>query len=258
MTYFERFMDDRELERYSRQMILPDWGAEGQLALREATALVVGAGGLGSPATMYLAAAGVGRLVLLDDDDVELVNLQRQILHGESGLGRPKVESAGARLRDLNPLVELNTVRERVSARNAASLLEGVNVVVDGSDNFETRYVVNAACVASRVPLVSGSVIQWQGQVTTLRPDRGGPCYACLFPPDAEDPALPCAEAGIVAPLPGVIGSMQALEAMKVIADLGETLEGRLLTLDARAMHWTQRRYGRDPACPVCGIGQNR
>lgn len=246
-------MDDRELERYSRQMILPDWGAEGQLALRDATALVVGAGGLGSPAAMYLAAAGTGKLVIVDDDAVELVNLQRQILHGESDLGRPKIESGADRLRDLNPLVRIETVREHLSAENAGSLVGNADIVLDGSDNFETRYAVNAACVSKSKPLVTGSVIRWEGQVTVLRPDREGPCYACLFPPEAEDREEACAEAGIVAPLPGIIGAIQALEAMKVIAVLGEPLEGRLLTLDARTMRWTERGYGRDPGCPVCG-----
>lgn len=246
-------MDDRELERYSRQMILPDWGAEGQLALRDATALVVGAGGLGSPAAMYLAAAGTGKLVIVDDDAVELVNLQRQILHGESDLGRPKTESGADRLRDLNPLVRIETVREHLNAENAGSLVGLADIVLDGSDNFETRYAVNAACVSKSKPLVTGSVIRWEGQVTVLRPDREGPCYACLFPPEAEDREEACAEAGIVAPLPGIIGAIQALEAMKVIAVLGEPLEGRLLTLDARTMRWTERGYGRDPGCPVCG-----
>lgn len=245
-------MDDRELERYSRQMILPDWGAEGQLALRDATALVVGAGGLGSPASMYLAAAGTGTLVIVDDDAVELVNLQRQILHGESDLGRPKAESGADRLRDLNPLVNVETVREHLTAENAGSLVSEADIVLDGSDNFETRYAVNAACVSQRKPLVTGSVIRWEGQVTVLRPNRDGPCYACLFPPDAEDREEACAEAGIVAPLPGIIGAIQALEAMKVITGLGEPLEGRLLTLDARTMRWTERGYGRDPKCPVC------
>lgn len=246
-------MDDRELERYSRQMILPDWGAEGQLALRAATALVVGAGGLGSPASLYLAAAGVGKLVLVDNDVVELANLQRQVLHGEADLGRPKAESGADRLRGLNPLVDVRPIRERVDPGNAESMVRAADVVVDGSDNFQTRYVVNAACVAAGRPLVSGSVIQWGGQVTVLRPDRGGPCYACLFPPDATEEERPCAETGIVAPLPGIIGAMQALEAMKIVAGVGETLEGRLLVLDARAMHWAERRYRRDPACPVCG-----
>lgn len=246
-------MDDRELERYSRQMILPDWGAEGQLALRDATAVVVGAGGLGSPASMYLAAAGIGTLVLVDDDEVELANLQRQILHGEADLGRPKAKSGLERLRALNPLVEVKPVDERLDEENARSLAGSADVIVDGSDNFDTRYAVNAACVATRKSLVTGSVIRWQGQVTVLRPDDGGACYACLFPPEAEEREEPCAEAGIVAPLPGIIGSIQALEAMKVVAGVGECLTGRLLTLDARAMRWSEKRYARDPSCPVCG-----
>jgi adenylyltransferase/sulfurtransferase len=250
-------MDDRELERYSRQMILPDWGAEGQLALRGASALIVGAGGLGSPAAMYLAAAGTGKLVIVDDDAVELVNLQRQILHGESGLGRPKTESGADRLRDLNPLADTRTVQERLTAENAESLVDEADIVLDGSDNFDTRYAVNAACVSRHKPLVTGSVIRWEGQVTVLRPDKGGPCYACLFPPDAESREEACAEAGIVAPLPGIIGSIQALEATKVIAGLGESLEGRLLTLDARTMRWTERGYRRDPGCPVCGFSES-
>lgn len=246
-------MDDRELERYSRQMILPDWGAEGQLALRGASALIVGAGGLGSPAAMYLAAAGTGKLVIVDDDAVELVNLQRQILHGESDLGRPKTDSGADRLRDLNPLVDIRTVPEQLTGENADSLVDEADIVLDGSDNFDTRYAVNAACVARRKPLVTGSVIRWEGQVTVLRPDENGACYACLFPPDAESREEACAEAGIVSPLPGIIGSIQALEAMKVIAGLGKSLEGRLLTLDARNMRWAERGYGRDPECPVCG-----
>lgn len=238
-------------------MILPDWGAEGQLALRDATALVVGAGGLGSPAAMYLAAAGIGTLVLLDDDEVELVNLQRQILHGESSLGHSKTESGAARLRDLNPMVNIETLRDHLTTENAESLTGRADIVLDGSDNFDTRYAVNAACVARRTPLVTGSVIRWEGQVTVLRPDEAGPCYACLFPPDAESREEACAEAGIVAPLPGIIGSIQALEAMKVLAGVGETLHGRLLTLNARTMFWTERGYGRDPECPVCGVSES-
>lgn len=246
-------MDDRELIRYSRQMILPDWGAEGQVRLREACALVVGAGGLGSPVAMYLAAAGIGRLVLVDDDTVELANLQRQILHGTGDEGRAKTESARETLEALNPHVRVDTVNERLDESSADTLVAGADVIIDGSDNFRTRYAVNAACVDAGKPLVTGSVIRWEGQVTVLRPEKGGPCYACLFPPEATEEEAPCAEAGIVAPLPGIVGSMQALEAMKLIAGVGECLEGRLLGFDARAARWTERRYARDPQCPVCG-----
>lgn len=250
-------MDDSELLRYSRQMILPDWGADGQVALREATALVVGAGGLGSPAAMYLAAAGIGRLLIVDDDKVELANLQRQLLHDSNDVGRPKTESASERLAAINPLVELEVFRERLTEDNARAWMTECDVVIDGSDNFRTRYAVNGACVREGKPLVTGSVIQWRGQITVLRADRGGPCYGCLFPPKAEEEEAPCAEAGIVAPLPGIIGSMQALEAMKLIAGIGDGLEGRLLTFDARSARWSERRYERDPGCPVCSCARS-
>jgi len=246
-------VNDDELIRYSRQMILPDWGAEGQLALRAATALVIGAGGLGSPAAMYLAAAGIGRLVIVDDDAVELANLQRQILHRSADVGRPKVESARRELEALNPEIHVDSRALHVDEGNLDELVSGADVVLDGSDNFATRYAVNAACVAAGKPLVTGSVIRWEGQITVIRPGAGSPCYACLFPPDATEEAEPCAQAGIVAPLPGVIGAMQALEAMKILGGVGETLEGRLLGFDARIARWAERRYTKDPACSVCG-----
>lgn len=246
-------LTDAQLARYSRQIILPQVGVEGQQALLRATALVIGAGGLGSPVAMYLAAAGVGRLVLVDYDRVDLSNLQRQILHGTDDIGRSKVESARDTLASLNPEVRVETLERQLDADELLEQARAADVVVDASDNFETRFAINAACVAAGTPLVSGAAIRMEGQVAVFRPDRpDSPCYRCLYREDGELQQT-CAENGVLAPLVGVIGSMQALEAVKVLMNLGEDLSGRLLLFDGSTAEWRSLKLRRDPACPVCG-----
>lgn len=245
-------MNDEQLLRYSRQIMLPAVDIEGQQRLLDAKVLIVGLGGLGSPAAMYLAAAGVGELVLADFDAVELSNLQRQIIHDTSALGQPKVESAAARLRGINPDVRIRTVPIRLDESNLPALLEGVDVVLDGCDNFTTRLAVNDACVATRTPLVSGAVIRLEGQLAVFRLDRpGGPCYRCLFPA-TDEAAETCSETGVLAPLPGVIGSMQALEAIKLIVGAESGLDDQLLIFDALRTEWRPLRIPADPDCLCC------
>jgi adenylyltransferase/sulfurtransferase len=242
-----------ELVRYARHLSLPDVGRSGQERLKSARVLVIGAGGLGSPAALYLAAAGVGTLGLVDADRVDLSNLQRQILHGTAGVGSPKVASAALRLADLNPHVQIATHHQRLDASNAAALLGRYDVIVDGSDNFPTRYLVNDVCVWLRKPLVYGSIFRFEGQASVFHAPAG-PCYRCLYaePPPAD--LVPnCAEGGVLGVLPGIIGSLQALEALKLVLGIGETLVGRLLVLDALAASFRQLRLRKDPACPVCG-----
>ena len=245
-------MDDEQLLRYSRHILLPQIGIEGQQRLLNAHALLIGAGGLGSPAALYLASAGIGTLTICDGDKVDLTNLQRQIVHREAAVGRPKVESARDTLLEINPGVSINTVPERVSGARLAALVSAADIVLDGSDNFATRHDVNRACVAARKPLVSGAGIRFDGQLAVfdLRNPQA-PCYACLFPPgDGEDEL--CAVMGVFAPLTGIIGTTQAAEALKLAAGIGESLEGRLLMLDALSMRWHSVRVKRDPACPAC------
>jgi adenylyltransferase/sulfurtransferase len=244
-------MDDQQLLRYSRQIMLPSFGIEGQERLRAARVLVVGLGGLGSPVAMYLTAAGVGRLVLADFDAVDLSNLQRQILHTTERIGLPKAESARLALAALNPEVDLVTVKRSLSEDTLPALVADVELVVDGSDNFATRFAVNAACVRARRPLVSGAAIRMEGQVATFSGQPGGPCYQCLYPRDVGMDET-CSANGVLAPVVGIIGSIQATEAIKVLAGLGEPLFGRLLLLDAAAMEWRSLRLMADPACPIC------
>ncbi len=244
-------MDDNQLLRYSRQIMLPGFGIEGQERLRAASVLVVGLGGLGSPVAMYLAAAGVGRLVLADFDGVDLSNLQRQILHTTERIGLPKAESARLALSALNPEVELVTVKRSLSDDTLPALVADVDLVVDGSDNFATRFAVNAACVKAGKPLVSGAAIRLEGQVATFSGQPGGPCYQCLYPRDGGLDET-CSANGVLAPVVGIIGSIQATEAIKVLTKLGEPLFGRLLLLDAAAMEWRSLRLTADPACPIC------
>jgi adenylyltransferase/sulfurtransferase len=244
-------MDDQQLLRYSRQIMLPSFGIEGQERLRAASVLVVGLGGLGSPVAMYLTAAGVGRLVLADFDAVDLSNLQRQILHTTERIGLPKAESARLALAALNPEVDLVTVKRSLSEDTLPALVADVELVVDGSDNFATRFAVNAACVRARRPLVSGAAIRMEGQVATFSGQPGGPCYQCLYPRDVGMDET-CSANGVLAPVVGIIGSIQATEAIKVLAGLGEPLFGRLLLLDAAAMEWRSLRLMADPACPIC------
>ncbi|WP_295391700.1 molybdopterin-synthase adenylyltransferase MoeB [uncultured Thiodictyon sp.] len=246
-------MDDTQLLRYSRQILLPTFGIEGQERLRAARVLLVGLGGLGSPVAMYLAAAGVGRLVLADHDAVDLSNLQRQIIHTTPRIGQPKAESACATLAALNPEVELVPVRERLTAATLPDLLRDLDLVVDCCDNFDTRFAINAACVAAGKPLVSGAAIRLEGQVTTFSGQPGGPCYQCLYPRDGGIDET-CTANSVLAPVLGIIGSIQATEAIKVLSGLGEPLFGRLLLLDAARMEWRQVRLVADPSCPVCGV----
>lgn len=240
--------------RYSRQIILPELGLDGQSKIRAAKILCVGAGGLGSPAALYLAAAGVGTLGVADFDVVDISNLQRQILHSTSSVGQPKTESASQRLRDLNPNIEVIALSERVSSGNALEILSPFDAVIDGSDNFPTRYLINDACVLSGKPCIYGSVFRFEGQAGILAPRLGGPCYRCLYPEPPPLGAAPnCAEAGVLGVLPGLIGVIQATEALKLVAGIGKPLLGRLLLVDALEMSFRSIRVKRDPACPICG-----
>ena len=242
-----------ELQRYARHLTLPQVGSEGQRRLKAARVLVIGVGGLGSPAALYLAAAGVGTLGLVDHDVVEFSNLQRQILHGTSTVGTSKLASAQARLGDVNPGVRIEPHETRLTSANALQILADYDVIVDGSDNFPTRYLVNDACALLGKPNVYGSIHRFEGQVSVFQVDRG-PCYRCLFrdPPPSE--LVPsCAEGGVLGVLPGVVGSLQAAEAIKIIAGIGEPLIGRLLLIDLLKMQFRALALDRDPACPLCG-----
>lgn len=246
-------MDDPQLLRYSRQIMLPEVDAEGQDRLLSASALIVGLGGLGSPAAMYLAAAGVGRLVVSDFDTVDLSNLQRQIAFDTADIGRSKAEACTGRLRRMNPDVRIEPISERLSASALEEWACAVDVVLDCSDNFATRFAVNAACVATRTPLVSGAAIRFEGQLAVFTPGDGeGPCYNCLYPQGGELDGS-CARNGVVAALPGIIGSMQALEAIKLLLDLDTVRSNRLVVFDALRLEWHEVRLGRNPSCPTCG-----
>lgn len=246
-------MNDEQLLRYSRHILLDEIGIEGQQRLLGATALVIGAGGLGSPAAMYLASAGVGRIVLVDDDEVDLTNLQRQIMHTTARVGQPKADSGRDALLQINPGIDVVALRERASSERLAELVAGASVVLDCCDNFATRHAVNRACVKHRVPLVSGAVIRFDGQISVFDPrDPACPCYNCLFPEDGGFQDAACSTMGVFAPLVGVIGAMQAAEALKLIMQVGTPLTGRLLLLDGRAMEWTSMGLARNPDCPVC------
>ncbi len=242
-----------ELQRYHRQLILPGVGEEGQRRLTGSRVLIVGAGGLGSAAALYLAAAGVGHLGIIDEDVVELSNLHRQVIHGTRDIGRPKVASAEETLRDLNPHVEVAAIHARLSSANAMELLRGYDVIVDGSDNFPTRYLVNDACVLLGVPCVHASIARFDGQASVFAsPD--GPCYRCVFPEPPEPGTIPsCAEGGVFGALPGILGAMQATETIKLITGVGEPLVGRLLLVDALRMRFRTIALDRNPMCPSCG-----
>ncbi|HSD61211.1 MAG TPA: molybdopterin-synthase adenylyltransferase MoeB [Burkholderiales bacterium] len=247
-------MNDQQLLRYSRHILLPQIGVEGQARLIASRVLVIGAGGLGSPVALYLAASGVGALTLCDNDDVDLTNLQRQIVHRTESIGRPKVESARDTLAHINPEVEVAALRERVDAARIDALTGEHDLVLDASDNFATRHAVNRACVRHRKPLVSGAAIRFDGQVAVFdMRDPASPCYACLFPEHAESEDVRCAVMGVFAPLVGIIGCVQAAEALKLLAGVGEPLTGRLLLLDGLGMEWRSVRLKRDPGCAVCG-----
>lgn len=246
-------MEDDALLRYSRHILLDEIGIEGQERISAAHALIVGAGGLGCPAAMYLAAAGVGTITVLDPDTVDLTNLQRQIAHNTARVGHPKVQSLAQTLGELNPLVNVHAVAERADATTLPTWVQAADVVLDCSDNFGTRQAVNAACVALRKPLVSGAAIRFDGQVSVFDPRSAtSPCYACAFPPDEAPPETQCATMGVFAPLVGIIGATQAAEALKLLLGQGPGLAGRLLMLDGRAMEWSTVRMSRQAACPVC------
>ena len=247
-------MNDDELLRYSRHILLPELGLEAQDKFASAHALVVGAGGLGTPAAQFLAAAGVGTITLCDPDAVDLTNLQRQILFATPDIGIPKVTAAKARLAAINPGVRVLAITARVGPAELAPLVASADVVLDCSDNFATRHAVNRACVAARRPLVSGAAIRFDGQIAVFDPrDSESPCYHCLFGEGEELEETRCAIMGVFAPLTGIVGAMQAAEALKLIAGVGESLAGRLLLLDAQTMRWRDLRVTRDPQCPVCG-----
>lgn len=247
-------LDPEEIERYARHIVLREIGGPGQRRLKAASAVVIGAGGLGSPALLYLAAAGLGRIVVIDDDVVGLSNLQRQVLHSTDAIGDPKAESAARALARLNPHVAVAPLPKRLTEHNARQLLAGHDLVLDGSDNFATRYLVNATCVALGVPLVSAAMGQWDGQISLYHPAGGGPCYACVFPePPAPGLAPSCAEAGVIGALPGVMGALMALEAIKQVARSGETLRGRMLIFDALHTDFRRVTIRSRPDCPVCG-----
>ena len=245
-------MNDDQLLRYSRQIMLPEVDIEGQSKLLDARVVIVGLGGLGAPVAMYLAAAGVGSLVLVDDDTVELTNLQRQIVHSSCDIGHSKVASAAATIIDINPGVNVETHNTRLTDNNLTALLDGADALVDCCDNFTTRFTLNAAAVARQIPLISGAAIRLEGQVAVFDPrNPQSPCYRCLYD-EQNDENLTCSDSGVLAPLVGVIGSMQALETIKLLAGIGDGLTGRLQLYDARKSVWREMRLPRDPGCPVC------
>jgi adenylyltransferase/sulfurtransferase len=248
------FSDD-QIDRYARHLVLPEIGEEGQARLLESRVLVIGAGGLGSPVLLYLAAAGVGTLGIVDDDAVDLSNLQRQVIHSTGDIGRPKVESAAARLAQVNPEVRVVTHPLRLAATNVLALVEGYDLVADGSDNFATRYLVNDACYLARKTLVSAAIMRFDGQLATFKAFLGGPhpCYRCLFgeePPEARES---CADVGVLAPLAGVLGAMQATEVLKELVGIGQSLSGHILLYDSLEATVRKIRVPPDPACPLCG-----
>jgi len=247
-------MNDNQLLRYSRHILLDEIGIEGQERLLAGRVLVIGAGGLGAAAMPYLASAGVGHLTIVDDDDVDLTNLQRQILHTTANVGRPKVESAREGLLRINPDIDVELVSQRVGDAELDGLVAGADVVLDCCDNFATRQAVNRACLKHRKPLISGAALRFDGQVSVydLR-QTDAPCYGCLFPPSEPAPEAACATMGVFAPLVGMVGTVQAAEALKVLAGVGQTLSGRLLMVNAMTMEWTTMRLARTPDCEVCG-----
>ena len=246
-------MNDEQLLRYSRHILLDPIGIDGQTRIRESRLLIVGAGGLGSPAALYLASAGVGKIILADGDTVDLTNLQRQILHGQSSLGLSKALSGQAALARINPEVTVVPITERLADHQLEALVVDVDAVLDCCDNFDTRHAVNRACVAHRVPLISGAAIRFSGQVAVFDARRAdSPCYHCLFPEGEDAEEMRCAVTGVFAPLTGIIGATQAAEALKLISGAGQSLAGRLLLLDALNMEWRSVRYGKDPHCAVC------
>lgn len=245
-------MNDEELLRYSRQIMLPEMDVAGQQKLVDATVLIVGMGGLGCPAAMYLSAAGVGHLIVADDDEVELTNLQRQIAHSQASIGQAKVDSADTALTGLNPDVKITPVNARLEGELLDQYVSQADVIVDACDNYTTRFAVNRSCIKNKKPLVSGAAIRMEGQVAVFDSTKPeSPCYQCLYQEGDDDDAS-CAHNGVMAPLVGIIGSVQAMETIKVITGIGETLAGRLLLLDATTMQWREMRLPRDPECTAC------
>ena len=254
----DKQLSREELARYSRHILLPQVGADGQRRLKSSRVLLVGAGGLGSPVALYLAAAGVGTLGLVEFDDVDLSNLQRQILHGSSAIGRSKLESARARIRDINPNVQVEPYDVRLTSANALEIARGYDLIVDGTDNFATRYLVNDTSVLLAIPNVYGAVHRFEGQASVFGTPNG-PCYRCLFREPPPPDAVPsCAEAGVLGVVPGLVGTIQATEAIKMLLGLGDTLAGRLLTIDTLAMEFRTIEIRRDPECPACGTREIR
>lgn len=251
-------MDDLQLLRYNRHIMLPQLGFEGQQRLRSAHVLIIGLGGLGSPAAMYLAAAGVGQLTLVDDDQVELSNLQRQIAHRTSDIGSAKVDSACASLLALNPEIQINCIAERLENQALERAVAATDVVLDATDNFTSRYAINAACVKHRRPLVSGAAIRFEGQLAVFDlSDAASACYHCLYPHSAAGQEETCSENGVLAPVVGIIGSMQALETIKLICRIGESSVGKLLLFDALTLEWRSLKFKRDPECTVCSTSRS-
>ncbi len=245
-------MNDEQLLRYSRQIMLPQIDIAGQEKLQASTVLIIGMGGLGSPVAMYLAAAGVGHLVLVDHDKVDLSNLQRQILHGQDDIGHPKITSAANTLMQLNPELRITQLDHKLSDDELRKISKNVDVVVDATDNFETRFAINRICVETETPLVSGAAIRMEGQVSVFLNRPGSPCYRCLYREEGELDTS-CSENGVLAPVVGIIGSIQATEAIKILLDIGSTLDGKLLLLDALHMEWRTMKLTQDSECPVCG-----
>ncbi|WP_455217795.1 HesA/MoeB/ThiF family protein [Kaarinaea lacus] len=250
-------MNDDQLLRYSRQIMLPQLDYEGQQKLLDSHALVIGLGGLGSPVAMYLAAAGVGTLTLVDFDQVDLSNLQRQIVHQTSRIGTPKVESAKQTLNSLNPEVDIRTINQKLEGEDLRAAVRNADIVIDASDNFSTRFAINEACALESTPLVSGAAVRMEGQVSVFpHQGQGQPCYNCLYSPNQGDELGTCSDNGVLSPVVGIIGSIQATEAIKVLAGIGQPLSGRLLTLDATTMEFREIRLRQDPGCPVCSASQ--
>ena len=250
-------MNDQQLLRYSRHILLDEIGIEGQERILAAHVLIIGAGGLGSPAALYLGSAGVGHITLVDDDAVDLTNLQRQIAHTSERVGQPKVTSAAEAVLAINPDAAITCIQARADAALLDGLVAAATVVLDCSDNYATRHAVNAACVRHGKPLVAGAVIRFDGQITVVDPrDAASPCYACVFPPDAVFEEVQCSTMGVFAPLVGVVGAMQAAEALKWVSGAGPSLAGRLLMLDGRAMEWNTMHLKRHPDCPVCSAAK--
>ncbi len=252
-TYQKKFLRPDQLERYSRHILMPEVGEEGQIKLLESRVFLVGAGGLGSPAAYYLAAAGVGTIGIIDHDVVDRSNLQRQILHNEERVGELKVESAKKTLKALNPDINVVTYNEQLTSENIFRVIKDYDIIVNGCDNFPTRYLVNDACVFTKKPLVDGSIFRFEGQVSVYNPPLG-PCYRCLYPaPPPPEMAPSCQEAGVFGALPGIVGTAQAVEVIKLVLQIGEPLIGKLLSFDALKMKFRELKIRRDPACPVCG-----